>query len=104
MSEETRKQTTVRIDEALLKAVKVEDATGVERLSLTDAIDQGIRLVLAQRKGQRPSQPSELDGLTKEDRALATRVIAFLRSDSPHKADFRKITTDMLNVFNRLKP
>jgi hypothetical protein len=98
-----KKQTTVRIDESLLRAVRVADATGPERLTLTDAIDAGIRLVLDQREGGRSIvPPSEFDGLSKTDRELSARIIEFLRSEHAHRDDFRKIARDMLNLFEKM--
>jgi hypothetical protein len=102
VGEDTRRQTTVRIEESLLKAIKVEDATGPARLSLTDAIDEGLRLVLAQRTGGKPAALDSLDGLEPKDRHLMTRSAAFLRSDSALRGDFRKIVGDMLNLFERM--
>jgi hypothetical protein len=103
MAEDTRKQTTVRIDEALMKAVRLADATGPERLSLTDAIDQGVRMLLDARRGgkapQPKAQPSELEGLTRDDRALVLDLIAWLRDEPPGEKKRRNIVRGILTVF-----
>jgi hypothetical protein len=81
VTEETQKeQTTVRIEAALLQAIRLESAKK-PRLTLTDAIDQGLRFVLAQRTGRVAApEPSILDNLTPAQRALVTRYAELLRS------------------------
>jgi hypothetical protein len=102
---DTKAATSVRIDEDLLKAIRLADATGEERLSLTDAIDVGLRLVLAARSGKAPAPPpTPLDALTKANRALALELISALSDDTRTQQDRDDLITTLkalLRVFAR---
>jgi hypothetical protein len=72
-----RQKTSVIIDPELWQRVRVAAVLrGVDR---ADAVEQGLRMWMEE---EPPVQPSELDGLTKAQRAVVTTLIAALCDES----------------------